>query len=148
MNSNLYDVALSFEYSLNPLDKHALARYYHSTEAMYQAESLAIRNMKGRKLKFRRDSIEKATKCLRYFDEMGIGMVKQFDKNYPPLLKHIDDRPLLLYLRGDRSLLLSRTATIIGTRKPAEEALVITKSITSCLVKEGLHNCLRFSKRD
>ena len=40
-------------------------------------------------------------------------------EEYPPLLKHIPDPPLLLYVRGDSKVLAQHAVSIVGTRRPS-----------------------------
>ncbi len=46
-------------------------------------------------------------------------LLSWLDKGYPPLLKQIDDPPIILYAQGDLSCLNQATIAIVGTRKPS-----------------------------
>ncbi|RKQ37472.1 DNA-processing protein DprA [Oceanobacillus halophilus] len=60
------------------------------------------------------------------------------DGNYPRVLNTIKDAPLVLYARGDLSLLDYKQAlSVIGTRNPSKEAMEKTISIVKPLVKEN-----------
>jgi DNA processing protein len=50
-------------------------------------------------------------------DRERIKVVSFFDKEYPKLLKQIDDYPLLLFCKGNTNLLTKKMITIVGTRK-------------------------------
>lgn len=48
-------------------------------------------------------------------------ILKANSKDYPSLLKRIEDAPELLYAKGDTSLLNKPSVAIVGTRKPTKE---------------------------
>jgi len=59
------------------------------------------------------------------------------DKNYPELLKMINDAPLVLYALGNTSLLTaSPILSVIGTRNPSGEARGKIKSIVKPLIED------------
>ena len=52
------------------------------------------------------------------------------DNDYPDMLRHIPDRPLVLYVDGDISYLNSSIAIgVVGTRKPSYESVEIAHRI-------------------
>ena len=50
----------------------------------------------------------------------GISAITFVSKTYPEKLKNIDNPPLVLYTKGDISLLNKKSISIVGTRKPSE----------------------------
>lgn len=57
------------------------------------------------------------------------------DEDYPDVLKRIKDPPLVLYMEGDKSLLLYTPAlSVIGTRNPSNEAVKKIKHIVKPLI--------------
>ncbi|WP_407272169.1 DNA-processing protein DprA [Radiobacillus sp. PE A8.2] len=60
-----------------------------------------------------------------------------FDHNYPPMLKMIQDPPLILYLLGNRNLLNHLPSlSVVGTRNPTREAKRKMDYILQPLVKK------------
>lgn len=55
---------------------------------------------------------------IRFLDKNAIRILSYLDTDYPKRLKHHDDAPLLLYVKGNASLNASRTVGIVGTRQP------------------------------
>ncbi len=49
------------------------------------------------------------------------------NENYPYILKEISSPPLCLYCKGDVSLLNSMCFAVVGTRKPTDYGIVVTK---------------------
>lgn len=46
-------------------------------------------------------------------------LITWFDKDYPPLLREIDDSPPVLYAIGDLSCICQPTVAMVGTRQPS-----------------------------
>lgn len=58
------------------------------------------------------------------------------DEEYPNMLKQIKDPPLVLYVKGDQSLLQDYpNLSVIGTRKPSHEAMQKTALFIQPLIK-------------
>lgn len=58
------------------------------------------------------------SKLLDTVKKKGVSAYPFFHPNYPPLLRHIDDPPLILYLKGKLKVHeLDRSVAIVGTRK-------------------------------
>lgn len=51
------------------------------------------------------------------YDELDIKVVTQRSEEYPELLKEIDSAPIMLYCKGDVSLLKSECLGVVGTRR-------------------------------
>ncbi len=65
-------------------------------------------------------------------------MITIVDDIYPPVLKTIKDAPLVLYAMGDIDLLtLHPMLSVIGTRKPSNEAMPKMKEYVLPLIQEG-----------
>ena len=59
------------------------------------------------------------------------------DADYPPLLLHSADPPLLLYLQGRASLLSQRSVAIVGSRQPSAQGLDHARSFARTLSAQG-----------
>ncbi|MBM9501154.1 DNA-protecting protein DprA [Leptospira sp. 201903071] len=55
----------------------------------------------------------------REIQELGFSVLSIFDEEYPPLLKEIFDPPLILFVKGNRKILLENFAAVVGTREPS-----------------------------
>jgi DNA processing protein len=67
-----------------------------------------------------------------------VGFVALCDKNYPQLLKKLDDSPLVLFTRGDfNSVNFERTIGVVGTRKITNYGTTVTKMFTTDLALSG-----------
>lgn len=69
----------------------------------------------------------------------NISLVSLQDEIYPSLLKEIYDPPVLLYGRGDLSLLSDKwKISVIGTRKPSSYGRQVAEELTANLAAAGL----------
>ncbi|WP_145523431.1 DNA-processing protein DprA [Virgibacillus sp. SK37] len=60
------------------------------------------------------------------------------DENYPAMLNTIKDAPLVLYAKGDLSLLqYNQKLSVIGTRNPSNKAMLKLEHIVKPLVKDN-----------
>lgn len=70
--------------------------------------------------------------------EQNITALTLFSNDYPNLLKEIDYPPLVLYCKGDISLLNSKCLAIVGTRRPTRYGRETTYMFSSNLARSGL----------
>jgi len=68
----------------------------------------------------------------------GIKVVFYDSKDYPSSLNNLDDKPLILYYKGDKKLLNMKSIAIVGTRKPTLYGRETTRYFASSLSKAGL----------
>ncbi len=68
----------------------------------------------------------------------GIEVIIIDDENYPNRLKDLPDAPLLLYAKGDASLLNSDCFSIVGTRMPSNYGKFVTEKLARELAEAGL----------
>ena len=71
-------------------------------------------------------------------EKHGIFAVSINDENYPSSLKNIHNPPLVLYAKGDISLLNKKLIAIVGTRKPTSYGREATRYFASNLSKAGM----------
>ncbi len=68
----------------------------------------------------------------------GISAITFVSKTYPEKLKNIDNPPLVLYTKGDISLLNKKSISIVGTRKPSDYGKIVCEKFTKELSGAGL----------
>ena len=72
---------------------------------------------------------------LEWAENPGNDLLLIDDQDYPPLLKHIDSPPPVLYIKGDRALVSEPQIAIVGSRSPSidgkENAYRFAKSIVN-----------------
>lgn len=68
----------------------------------------------------------------------GIQIITSASKSYPENLKNIDTPPLVLYAKGDVSLLNQRSVAIVGTRRVTKYGSEVTTKFSTALSKAGI----------
>ena len=81
-------------------------------------------------------SDEYLNRHIRDYEKEKVEIVTFNNQNYPYTLKEISTPPLCLYCKGDVSLLNTNCFAIVGTRKPTDYGIVVTKQYG----KELAHN--------
>lgn len=90
-------------------------------------------------LKYKKNAIIKAEKEIRFIEKHKIKTVFYLDKNYPKLLKHCNDAPLILFGRGNFNFNNKKIISIVGTRKATSLGKEYCENLISDLVNLG-HN--------
>jgi len=76
---------------------------------------------------------------IRWLDESNSHHIIHFaDPDYPQLLKHINDPPLIIYVNGDPSCLSLPQLGIVGSRNPSATGLETAHDFALELAKSGL----------
>jgi len=74
----------------------------------------------------------------QWLERIGAGLTAITDIDYPPLLAQIPDPPVLLYTRGDLSLLASPQLAMVGSRNPSVEGRRNAEEFAAYLARCGL----------
>lgn len=72
------------------------------------------------------------------FYKFDIKPITYISPEYPEKLKVISDPPLVLYTKGDLSLLSKKSISIVGTRSPSEYGKLVCEKFTKELSSSGL----------
>ena len=75
----------------------------------------------------------------KLLERTGVSFVTIEDDDYPELLKHIYDPPIVLYYRGAlRQAQGDNLISVVGTRKATDYGVHVTRTITEELVRAGV----------
>ena len=75
---------------------------------------------------------------LELIDQHQCHIVTINDNTYPPLLKQIDDPPVLLYIIGEFPLPDAPSIAIVGSRSPTEYGKTISQQLSHQLAERGI----------
>lgn len=75
---------------------------------------------------------------LRNYEKENVQTITFNNPNYPYVLKEISSPPLCLYCKGDVSLLNSFCFGVVGTRKPSDYGIQVTKQYCKELALNGV----------
>jgi len=78
-------------------------------------------------------------KELKRIDSENITVIDIFDENYPKLLKEISNPPIVLYVKGNLSVLNDFIFSIVGTRIPSIYGLNMAESFAKGLASLGIN---------
>lgn len=81
---------------------------------------------------------EEVDKILVRTEKTGAQLVSIDDEEYPGLLRHIFDPPILLWVRGDKKALKADGIAVIGTRRPGRYGMKQTSEWAERISKAGL----------
>ncbi len=115
-----YWIALSEHFESSFIIK--LYNHFGSIEKAFNASANELKNTDKKAEKFIkvRDSID-IDKSLQEVLNRNIFYVTYEDKNYPSMLKNIDNPPAIIYYRGELSN-LDRTLAVVGSRRASYQA--------------------------
>ncbi len=76
-------------------------------------------------------------KTVADMDKLGVDIVTYLSDDYPEDLVNIADSPMLLYVKGDKSLLKSKCIAVVGTREPTRYGRDVTEDFVAELCAKG-----------
>ena len=81
---------------------------------------------------------DRVKQILNRTNEIGAELLTYSSSNYPPHLKRIYDPPLLLWVKGNPSILQSKGIAVVGTRSPSGYGKRIAELLTKDLIHQQL----------
>lgn len=81
---------------------------------------------------------EGINKIIEYMNKEKISLITIKDKEYPQNLKYIYDKPISLYVKGNKEILNEFSLAIIGCRENSEYGKKVAEAIAKRLVKENI----------
>lgn len=81
-------------------------------------------------------ALERAASQLELARRYEARILSPHDDDYPPLLAAVEDRPELLYVRGDLGPGRTRSISVIGTREPTPFGLKSAQRLTEYFVRQ------------
>ncbi len=74
---------------------------------------------------------------LENIQNSGIEIITIDDERYPSKLFDLPDRPLVLYAKGDLTLVNERCLAVVGTRRPSNYGKIVTEKFVGTLASSG-----------
>lgn len=85
-----------------------------------------------------KQTLEVLDRELQLMAKENIDCLDIFDKDYPSLLKEIENPPVVLYLKGSRKVLGKFLFAIVGSRKPTSYGISIAGDFSGELSRRGV----------
>jgi DNA processing protein len=139
----IHRIALSMLKGIGPVNARNLVAYCGGVDPIFTDKKLknTLEKVPGIGPKLissitDRKVLPAAEKELAYVSKHKLRMLFYLDADYPARLKHAEDAPVLLFVKGKGELNAERMVSIVGTRTPTEQG----KRLCVQLV-EGLKEC-------
>lgn len=81
-----------------------------------------------------RVSLDGMEAYLEGLEAEGISVVTVLDREYPPNLRMVHDRPAALFVRGQLCSRDARSVAVVGTRKATDEGLAVARAMVADLL--------------
>ncbi len=121
---------------------HQLIGYFGSPQAVYHA---SLTELEGCGLPapvaqaiFAQAGLKEADKEIGAAEKADCRLVTYGSEGYPPLLQEIGDSPLVLYVRGDVSVLSQHAVAMVGTRRPTAYGISVAHRLACDLAQRQL----------
>ncbi len=142
MNDTVYWIWLSE--ALGPGEKtlELVSFYNWNAEEIYKASvrdifALGIYTLQRVK-KFKAYPLENAIKSYNDAVSTGIKIITPQSEYFPEQLKRIDNAPLVLYVRGDETVLKNElSVSVVGAREASDYGCAVAKALSSALATKG-----------
>lgn len=142
MNDTVYWIWLSE--ALGPGEKtlELVSFYNWNAEEIYKASvrdifALGIYTLQRVK-KFKAYPLENAIKSYNDAVSTGIKIITPQSEYFPEQLKRIDNVPLVLYVRGDETVLKNElSVSVVGAREASDYGCAVAKALSSALADKG-----------
>lgn len=110
-----------------------LEKFKDEENALHHVNLMAKKNGKDIKIY----SIEEAKEEIAIANQKNIHIVSYLSEYYPPLLKNIEDKPPVLFVKGNLSLLKKSSIGIVGSRDCTLNGKLIAKKFAQELGNNG-----------
>jgi DNA processing protein len=135
-------LALSLTPGMGPIRGHKLVQHFGGIERVFVAsltelEAAGLPAAAAQSIALNK-SYSLAEEEFMKARDVGAELIPFEDQKYPVRLKEIYDPPLVLYLRGDASLLSQPGLGVVGTRHPTPYGMGMAERLSNDLASRGL----------
>ncbi len=138
----LYKIAISLIPKVGPVTAKALIAYVGSIEGVFKESLPALRKIPGiseqlAKQIANKSNLEAAEKEIAFIERYKIDAIFYTEKNYPERLRLCNDSPLIIYKKGNGSLIHENVISIIGTRNASSYGTIFCEKLIGELAELG-----------
>ncbi len=139
-----YLIALSLVKHVGPVTARRLIAATGSAKEVFQLvrkDPKAFSFLSARMVKelAKEQTLSQAEQELKFIDKYRINCFPYTHPSYPKRLKHCEDSPLLLFVKGEANLTPTKALSIVGTRKATNRGRLMVEKIVEELIELG-HN--------
>ena len=128
---------------VGPATAEKIVRAFPTLRALHEADPASCKGVMNKSLveSFAQSAVmwtarDAAQSILSRANDLGVQVVTAFSEAYPERFARSEDRPLLLYVRGDLSA-SDRTVGVVGSREPSRFGEVVARKLTDFLADTG-----------
>lgn len=142
-DNKIYYIALNMVSGIGPVLVKKLKERFFSAKGIFEASVLSLSKVPGMNERIAADlkgilSSSVLKKELKEIKQENVRILCQEDILYPKLLKEIYDPPIVLYLKGELSLLEKATVAVVGCRRASFNGLQIAERLSQELSRRGI----------
>lgn len=143
MNEKRYWIWLSRVEKLGSIKAQKLLEKYKTPQNIWKAkkedllktEGIGEETVKQILKEEYRLNLEKYEK---YMQENNIELIHIYDKDYPERLNKVYDKPIVLYIKGDKTILNKFSLAVIGCREHTKYGEIVAKNISTQIAKSNI----------
>lgn len=134
-------IGLNLIPQLTPKRVQTLFRRFKSFEEIWNAPASAFTNIFGSRVLGEAIASGRSEKAVdeefTKAEDKAVHIVTLVDEEYPPMLREIDDPPMVLYVRGEQPIDSARAIAIVGTRRGTRYGKMVAGRFASQLALKG-----------
>jgi len=117
-----YQIAITLIPNVGHITGKKLIAYCGGLEGLFKEKKKNLKKIPGVGEAFIRtfntkQALERAEKEIRFIEKFNIKPMFYLDKTYPERLKHCEDSPMMIYMKGDADLNAQKVISVVGTRQ-------------------------------
>lgn len=138
MHDPVYLIALTRIPGIGPVKSRALLSHFGSAEAICRAPKSALTHIPeigpfSADMLNRPWPLAEAEKEFRFMEKFGVRLLAFNAPDYPERLRHCDDAPLVLFLKGNVNLNQNKIISIVGTRSATPYGLAFCEQLVTAI---------------
>lgn len=143
MNEKQYWIWLSRIEKVGSIKKQKLLEKYKTPQNIWNAREEELTEIEGIGKETVKEILKKEYrlnlgKYEKYMQENNIELIHIYDEYYPEKLKEIYDKPIVLYIKGDKTILNEFSLAIIGCREHTKYGEIVARNISSKIAKNNI----------
>ncbi len=143
MNEKLYWIWLSRIRKLGSIKTQKLLEKFKTPENIWKAQEKELKEIEGIGEEIAKEILnDEYRKNLemyeKYMKTNKIDLINIYDKEYPEKLKEIYDKPITLYIKGNKEILDEFSLAIIGCRENSEYGKKVGSKLSYDIAKKGI----------
>lgn len=135
----LYQVGLTLLPHVGDVNAKNLVSYCGSAKEVFSTKEKLLQKIPGigeinaKRIVSNKSVLKRAEQEIEFISKYNIKPLFYTEADYPQRLKYCSDSPVMLYYKGNADLNADKIVSVVGTRKPDEYGIDLTKKLLSDL---------------